>query len=120
MPQESRKITFPIDEFMAALMTYNKKRGGKSYTMADIAKVGVDQKNGGRTQLTMRDGLTLAFSEADVLAALISFCIDNGIPLPSNASKQLRISDEGISLNVVDWKKKTRIEPSMRGTGTAH
>ena len=111
MPIEQRSLVFSTVEFLSAIMLYNKKRGGKLYALTDVRKVDVEAASrNNTTHLIMSDGEHLQFSEADLLAALISYCIDKHIPLPMRASKKLHTTDEGVTLKIAEWNR--RIAPT--------
>lgn len=111
MPTEQRSLVFSNEEFLAAVMSYNKKRGGEGYMLTDVRQVGFDETAGGTAVLTMSDGEVLRFSEADLISALISHCIDRGIPLPVRSSKKLRSTDDGMVLSVAEWERRLRPSP---------
>ena len=108
MPVEQRSLIFNNEEFLAAVMAYGRKRGGKEYGVADIRGVGVEGKDDSATVLTMTDGAHLHFSESDLLAALIAHCIEDGIPLPARASKWLRNTEDGMELVIAEWERRLR------------
>ena len=109
MPIEQRSLIFSTAEFISAIMLYHKKRGGKLYTILDVRNVQTTARNaGGSTVFTMSDGKTLSFCEADLLAALISYCFDKNIPLPVRASKNLHAGENGVTLTIADWECRTR------------
>jgi len=113
MPRESREILFTMPEFMSALMLYTHKRGGDKYTLKDISDVGVEKKGVSTTNLTMKDGAILRFSEADVTSSLILYCRQNNVPLPSNASKKVRVIEEGVVLWMSNWKSYTQLSTDI-------
>lgn len=113
MPRESREILFTMPEFMSALMLYTHKRGGKSYMLKDIKDVGVDKKGVGTTNLTMKNGEVLRFSEADVISSLIMYCRQNNVPLPTKASKKIRVIEKGVVLWMSTWKSYTQMSTDI-------
>ncbi|MBV1887090.1 MAG: hypothetical protein KUG61_08405 [Parvibaculaceae bacterium] len=119
MPRESREILFTMPEFMSALMLYTHKRGGESYTLKDIRDVGVDEKGVGTTNLTMKNGEVLKFSEADVISSLILYCRQNNVPLPSKASKKIRVIEEGVVLWMSNWKSYTQLSTDIQTLETS-
>lgn len=109
MPRESREILFTMPEFMSALMLYIHKHKDEKYTLKDIRDVAVDKKGMGTTNLTMKDGTVLRFTEPDVIAALILYCRQNNVPLPSSASKKVRVIKEGAVFWMSNWKSQTQL-----------
>lgn len=94
---------------MSAIIFYHQKRGGKLYSLLDVCDIQTEKHRvGNNTALTMNDGEVLRFSEADLLAALISYCLDKNIPLPMRASKHLHTNKQGVTLNIAEWEYPTR------------
>ncbi len=106
MPHEKREIVFSMNEFLEALMRYNEMRGGIRYRAHQIRAVGVDKSGNASTELTFDDDETLSFTETDIVASLIAYCIENKVPLPARAGKKIVVTDEGVELAIeskTDW-----------------
>jgi hypothetical protein len=106
MPHEKREIVFSMNEFLEALMRYNEMRGGIRYRSHQIRAVGVDKSGSGSTELTFDDEETLGFTESDIVASLIAYCIENKVPLPARAGKRVVVTDTGVELAIeskTDW-----------------
>lgn len=106
MPHEKREIVFSMNEFLEALMRYNEMRGGIRYRAPQIRAVGVDKTGSGSTELTFDDEETISFTETDIVASLIAYCIENKVPLPARAGKRIVVTDTGVELAIeskTDW-----------------
>ena len=106
MPHEKREIVFSMNEFLEALMRYNEMRGGVRYRSHQIRAVGVDRSGSASTDLTFDDEETISFTESDIVASLIAYCIENKVPLPARAGKRVVVTDEGVELAIeskADW-----------------
>ncbi len=106
MPHEKREIVFSMNEFLEALMRYNEMRGGIRYRAHQIRAVGVDKTGAGSTELTFDDEETISFTESDIVASLIAYCIENKVPLPARAGKRIVVTETGVELAIeskTDW-----------------
>ena len=107
MPHETREIIFSMNEFLDALMRYHEMRGGLRYRSNQIRQVGVDDTRGGRlAELTFADEEVVRFSETDMLASLIAYCIEHKVPLPARAGKRVVMKDDCEELVIeskTDW-----------------
>jgi len=111
MPHERREIVFSMNEFLDALMRYNEMRGGIRYRTHQIRKAGVDKNKNGVAELTFDDDETVEFSETDVLASLIAYCIENKVPLPARAGKKVVVTDDAVHLAI---ERKTEWVPPVK------
>lgn len=105
MPTEVRRLVFSNAEFYAALDQY-LSRTGTSLPSGPIVKIRTD---------TIHDTITIdicrgtgATNEAVTLearkvgGALISYCIDNRVPLPRGFSKSLIVAGDNIALDMTN------------------
>ncbi|MEQ9144753.1 MAG: hypothetical protein RLO08_10380 [Parvibaculaceae bacterium] len=117
MPHENREIVFSLSEFLDALLRYGEMRGGHRYRAHDIRQVGVDPSGGGTAELTFKDDEKVKYSESDILAGLIAYCIEHKVPLPARAGKKVRVNDDGVTLAVeskVDWVPPVDLPLTMK------
>lgn len=107
MPRETREIIFSMSEFLDALMRYHEMRGGVRYRTHQIRQVGVNEARAGKlAELTFDDDEVVRFSETDMLASLIAYCIEHKVPLPARAGKKVVMKDDQVELVIeskTDW-----------------
>lgn len=104
-----------MNEFLEALMRYNEMRGGIRYRAHQIRAVGVDKTGSASTELTFDDEETISFTESDIAASLIAYCIENKVPLPARAGKRVVVTDEGVELAIeskTDWVRPVALPVS--------
>jgi hypothetical protein len=102
MPTEIRHILFSNDEVIRAVVEYHR-RAGAPLPSGSVIRLEVLPEpvrctlhlglDGGARQAHWVDNQTLA-------ACLIFFCINQRIPLPTKASKQLQMMNDKITLVV--------------------
>jgi len=112
MPHETREIAFSMNEFLDALMRYNEMRGGVRYQSHQIREVGVDNAQGGVAELTFDDGEIVKFSDTDILASLIAYCIEHQVPLPARAGKKVVVKEDCVELAIeskTDWVRPVKL-----------
>ena len=104
MPTEIRHIIFTNDEVVRAAIEYHK-RTGSPLPPGTVIKVAFEKDPGVRCGLHMgldSDGSRQLFwiEETILAAALIFYCINNRIPLPTKAAKNLHMVGEQVALMV--------------------
>lgn len=104
MTWENRYINFSESELLSALQTYSAAAHAKlGYGMKYCARVEADPEL--RVLLDVVDEMgTVRHKEvlgkASVVAALMKYCMANGIPVPKLGFKDLKPCDRGVSLFV--------------------
>lgn len=104
MPSEIRHIIFSPEEVVRAVVDYHR-RSGKALPTGSVIRTTYEREPTVRCALHM--GLDadssrhVVWIEEPILAAsLIFFCIQNGIPLPTKAAKNLQMLNEQVALRV--------------------
>ncbi|PCJ71300.1 MAG: hypothetical protein COA62_01425 [Rhodobiaceae bacterium] len=117
MPHERREIIFSMSEFLDALMRYNEMRGGLRYQNHQIRQIGVDSDQDGVAELTFDDGEIVKFSDTDILASLIAYCIEHQVPLPARAGKKVVVKEDSVELAIeskTDWVRPIKLPMKFR------
>ncbi|MFM2042041.1 MAG: hypothetical protein RLY86_617 [Pseudomonadota bacterium] len=104
MPTEIRHIIFTQEEVVRGAVDYHR-RSGSPLPTGSIIKMVVEKEPALRIALHIAldadDSRAVIWIEHQVLAAaLIFFCIQNRIPLPTKAAKELTLMGEKIALVV--------------------
>lgn len=115
MPTEIRHIIFTQDEVVRAAVDYHR-RAGNPLPPGNVIKVVLEREPQVRCALHLgldSDGSRqLVWIEHQILAAaLIFFCIQNRIPLPTKAAKELAVMGEKVALVVT----KSPVQDGRRG-----
>ncbi|HYC05144.1 MAG TPA: hypothetical protein VEB20_01505 [Azospirillaceae bacterium] len=115
MPTEIRHIIFTNDEVMRAVVEYHKRTANPlpPGNVIRCAPEKVDQQIKLSLHVALdADGARqiLVLEEPVLAAALIFYCIQNKIPLPTKAAKSLQMVGEQVALKVTkeNTKKPTR------------
>ncbi len=99
MPTESHVLGFDKNELFEALRDYRTNTGRQ--LPADAGNVLISTQDGEvRITLTFPDESAIDFTENEVGAALIMFCIKKRIPMARRATKSLVVADETLSLHL--------------------
>lgn len=105
MPTEVRRLVFSNSEFYAALDQY-LSRTGTSLPLGSIVQIRSDSANESvAIDIHNNSGSYIEavnLSVRQVGGALISYCINNEIPLPRGFSKSLIISGDNIALEMTN------------------
>jgi len=105
MPTEVRRLVFSGTEFYAALDQY-LSRTGATLPLGSIVQVHTDTIHDTVTIDIRLNGSTethaINLSARQVGGALISYCINNQIPLPRGFSKSLIITGDNVALEMTN------------------
>jgi hypothetical protein len=114
--KEIRAIVFTDEEVQLALAEHQIRRGkplpGRIATAAmannpvSVTVELIDQ-SGRRTSLT--------FSETELAASMIAFCIARKVPLPAKAEKQVELLSNGVAL-MISIPDSASIVPAVRSS----
>lgn len=93
MPKEVKNIYFSSIELRKALAKFSSKRN-KFFDYSDIDDLTITDKPTINISCKVDEYLefddnNISFSEPEIAAALLSFCMDCKIPLPKTATKEL-------------------------------
>lgn len=116
MPTEIRHIIFQQDEVVRAIIDYHRRTGNQLPT-GTIIKTSFEKEP------TVRCGLHIGvdadnsrqivwIEEQILAAALIFFCIQNRIPLPTKSTKILQVMNDQVALKVTRTSADARGGPS--------
>ncbi|HEY3768991.1 MAG TPA: hypothetical protein VGN44_09980 [Candidatus Angelobacter sp.] len=100
MPMESRTLHFANDEVFEALKEYGRQIGrpmpdGPGNSMALLPDTGARV-----TLNSMMRETTRSFTESEVAAALIMFCIKRSIPIARRSVKTLQVGNDSVLLRL--------------------
>ncbi|WP_245986388.1 hypothetical protein [Azospirillum thermophilum] len=102
-----------------------RRRMREKLPQGTVGKVTYQIDGGVRTtiQVTNDDGTdeSMALGEAEVAAALVSYCMNRKIPLPVDSDKQLHVINENLTLLItMNFNKAPRlVVDHEHGDGTA-
>ncbi|MGA9545723.1 MAG: hypothetical protein WBQ85_19265 [Candidatus Sulfotelmatobacter sp.] len=100
MPTETRVLGFNKNELFEALRDYYISTG-RRLPPDSAERLTLKQDSGVQVVLNSPgDGLATNFTENEVGAALVMFCIRKRIPIAKRATKSLEVAGEAISLHL--------------------
>lgn len=108
MPRETRQIILSDEELLQAIRSYRRVRPAV-LPQGDILSTSLETIEGGHTRLNvvvqMRYGTSqleavIGLQEADLLALLIRFCLENNVPVPRRGEKSVASMDGEVALLV--------------------
>ena len=100
MPTETRVLGFSKNELFEALRDYYISTG-RRLPPDSADRLTFKQDSGVQVALNSSgDGLATTFTENEVGAALVMFCIRKRIPIAKRAIKSLEVAGETISLHL--------------------
>jgi hypothetical protein len=100
MPTESRTLGFNKNEWFEALRDFCASTGRR--LPADAVN-GMILKQDSEVRIVLNpsgDESAITFTESEVGAALVMFCIKKRIPIAKRAVKSLEVADETLSLHL--------------------
>jgi hypothetical protein len=97
MPTESRSLQFSSDEVRVAMRDYCHQTGR---LLPDHGTIMVEKKEISVPTDPNLPVEAVEFSESEVAAALMMFCIKENIPIARRATKSLQITKESVSLRL--------------------
>ena len=105
MASEFRRVTFSDSEIISVIDTSNGNDKARSLKGEITTISTVRQGDEFYYELVCHDRVTekdktLRFSEPNIMSAVIGFCDENGIPLPHQARKEVRVIDNAICLDM--------------------
>jgi hypothetical protein len=104
--QELRKLTFPIETVVDAVLELDRSHGGKlAIGKLMEARVETGAEPGLTLVVTQGSGSTAATAQkhytlAAIAAALIYYCSRARIPLPRQSTKSMEVGPEGFQLTI--------------------
>lgn len=114
MPKEMRRLIFSNDEILQALMDFNTRAGNKHFPGGVIGDLEILGEPNPHIKTTVevasgrKDDITI---ETPTLgAAIISYCMRNGIPLPNNADKSLKVINANLILEITSPSRKAKVK----------
>ncbi|HYE00026.1 MAG TPA: hypothetical protein VEH84_11635 [Alphaproteobacteria bacterium] len=104
MPTELRTILFKDAELVQALLQH-MRRTGQALPNGQFRSIAIDAPADPTVTLEVMDDRegklsTLAFRRDEIMAALVTYCLSHNIPLPQDATKDVRILERQIALVV--------------------
>lgn len=119
MPEEFRFLVFSPGEASEALTAYARVLGRQLPQGRVLGAEPVGEKAvSGRLTVDGGSGtpVVVPFATAEVLEALVGFCIDRGIPLPRVSEKTLERLHGRLALRIghvdsIDWQMRTHAPP---------
>ena len=118
MPSEVRHLMFSPREALAAVEELRRRRGAPLMSgTGKVAQIITSPEIGFRVVIVAHDGATereYVVGTVELGAALVFYCINNGIPLPVSAPKLLRISGDSVVLVVHKNVSESQLE-QLRG-----
>jgi hypothetical protein len=111
MPTEIRHIVFTPEEIARAVVAYHR-RSGNPLPAGNVLRCVPDQTDGQVTAALEMDvdsdgsRLNVPVPTPALAASLILFCINNRIPLPTQANKSLAMLNGNVSLVIKKMDEK--------------
>ncbi len=105
MPREDRRIIFDLEELLKAIYLLNGMKSLPPPPSGVIGDVAGSLENPTEVNIVFKGHANspeepIRYKKDFVIAALMTFCHDIGIPLPKGANKTLEMESEQIVLRV--------------------
>ena len=100
--KEVRTILFSVDEVQAALAEHCRRRG-KPLPVGVVREFAFKADPISASFVLVNDhgvSASFAFSQVEVAAAVIGFCLHRKVPLPAKADKQIQVMGSSLMLVV--------------------
>ena len=100
MPSESRILNFAKNEVFEALRDYCAHT---THAIPEDALCGMVSFNDSQAQVVLNDAgrkSTHSFTESELGAALIMFCINKSIPIAKRSEKSLQFNPDSVALHL--------------------
>jgi len=99
MPEESRVITFSLEELNCAI--YNlAQQTNRIRLHGDIQRIELEDEGEVSARLIFDQDKETTLGTSELAAVLIHHCIRNNVQLPANAEKQIRVRGGKIELSM--------------------
>ncbi|MBL4602590.1 MAG: hypothetical protein JKY84_07590 [Emcibacteraceae bacterium] len=104
MPSENRDIFFTEHELKIALMQYSRRKGIK-FNVENVSEFDLTTKNGIAVAMKVFNAGegkagTVKYSQPEIAAALMGYCMKLEVPLPKKGKKSLQSNEDGLYLNI--------------------
>jgi hypothetical protein len=100
MPTESRILGFNQHETLEVLKEYCSQTG-RVFAIDSVDKLTMTQDKEVKIEMKFKgNGLTLEFTESELAAAIIMYCIRRGIPMARHAMKSLEVKHDTLFLHL--------------------
>lgn len=100
MPTESRILGFNRDEVLAVLKEYCSG-SGRDLPEYKVDGLVMEQGHGAGVKVKLNgSGSSIEFSESEIAAAIIMYCIKRGIPMARHAMKSLEVAHDTLFLHL--------------------
>ena len=105
MLNEYRKITFPKEDLIKAIMAHDKSTTG-NLRSGEITSLQFGSSPEPEIVVNFHDrGLgethSLTLDSSYVIAAMVRYCIDNRVPMPAQAEKGIERAGEDLALSIM-------------------